>query len=213
MDPQAQPIAPKKDLSKILVIVVSILAVILLVGLVVVYINASNSAKQKNSTIAQQQTKIEQQSSEIDTLKQGIDETSVVIPEMGLQFPKNTDNLNIVYIVDLKDKTKPNMYLTSKTLMVSQLNASRLVPPPQKNACGAAEAPAGTITSYKADETIGGQKVTSIQSANLRKIGELYYFYQKAPAVCSVNTDVQKEQTVATEQAQKFFNSLELKEE
>jgi hypothetical protein len=183
-----------------------------LIGSIALYVSVNNKSKQQASTIDQQQAKISEQQAEINDLKSGIDDTKVVITEMGLQYPKSTENNDIVYIVDLKDKSKPNLYLTTKSLMAAQLNASRLVPPPTKNACGAAEAPAGTITSYKSDETINGQKVTSIQSADLRKIGELYYYYQKAPATCSVNTDVQKEQVMATSEAQNFFKSLELKQ-
>lgn len=221
MDPQTPttmpmtpaPVPQKKDKSKILIIIVSVLAVLLLIGLVVVYINANSQAKQKNTTITQQQSKIDQQSAEIDKLKQGIDDTKVIIPELGLQFPKTPDNLNVVYIVDQKDPSKSGLFLTSKTLMIAQLNASRLVPPPQKNACGAAESPAGTISVYKPDGTINGQKVSTLQNAELRKIGDNYYYYQPAPAVCSVNTDVQAEQKKATTQAQSFFKSLELKKE
>lgn len=212
MDPQTQTPVVKKDRSKLLFIITSAILLVLLIGLIVLYVSVNNKSKQQTSTIDQQLAKISEQQAEINDLKSGIDDTKLVISEMGLQYPKSNENNNIVYIVDLKDKSKPNLYLTTKSLMVAQLNASRLVPPPQKNACGAAEAPAGTITSYKADETINGQKVTSIQSADLRKIGELYYFYQKAPATCSVNTDVQKEQSKATAEAQNFFKSLELKQ-
>lgn len=212
MDPQTQTPVVKKDRSKLLFIITSAILLVLLIGLIVLYVSVNNKSKQQTSTIDQQLAKISEQQAEINDLKSGIDDTKLVISEMGLQYPKSNENNNIVYIVDLKDKSKPNLYLTTKSLMVAQLNASRLVPPPQKNVCGAAEAPAGTITSYKADETINGQKVTSIQSADLRKIGELYYFYQKAPATCSVNTDVQKEQSKATAEAQNFFKSLELKQ-
>lgn len=214
MDPQTLANAPvKKDKSKLLTIIFLIIAVLLLVGLIAIYFSANNKSKQQAATIAQQQTKITDQQAEIEKLKAGIDNTKIVITEMGLQYPKSTDNNNIVFIIDQKDKTHPNLYLTSKYLMEAQLTASRLVPPPQKNACGAAEGAAGTITYYKADDTLNGQKVTAIQSADLRKIGDNYYYYQKAPAVCSFDKNVQNEQTKATTQAQNFFKSLELKKE
>lgn len=217
MDPQTQippqPTVQKKSPVLVLMIIAWIIVVLLLIGLVVIYITSSNKAKQLSAIILDQEAKIQEHQSEIKKLKAGIDDTKVVINTMGLQFPKSTENNNIVYIIDLKDDVKPSLSLTSKSLMVAQLNASRLVPPPVRNACGAAESPAGTITSYKADETINGQKVTTIQSADLRKIGDLYYFYQKAPATCSVDSNVQKEQAIATQHAQHFFNSLELKQE
>lgn len=215
MDPQIQAPLPaqvpvKKNKSKLLLIIVVVIAVLLLVGLVAIYVSASNKSKQQSSSIAKQQAQITDQQTEIDKLKQGIDDSQIVIAELGLQYPKTPENLNIVYIVDLKDKNKPGLFMTSKSLMVSQLNASRLVPPPQKNACGAAESPAGTITFYKSDDTINGQKVTDVKSADLRKIGDNYYYYQSSPVVCSLNSDVQNEQKKSTEQARKLFNSLVL---
>lgn len=217
LPPQASPLPPaktppgKKSLTKLFLIITSVLAVLLLAGVIVVYLIGNNKSKQQAGTIAKQQQTIDSLNGEIEKLKDGIDDTKLIINELGLQYPKSVINNNIIYIVDLKDKDKPGLYLTTRSLMIAQLNASRLVPPPAKNACGAAEASAGTIVGYRADETINGQKVTNIKNPDLRQIGEIYYFYQKSPSTCSVNNDVEKEQAIATKQAQDFFKSLELK--
>lgn len=214
MDPQTPtPVTPQKNNSKLFIIILSVVLILLLIGIVVLFVTTNNTTKQKNSTISDQQSKIAIQQTEIMELKQGIDETKLTIPELGLQYPKTVDSLNTVFIVDTNDKSRTGLYMTSKSLMSAQLNASRLVPPPQKNACGAAESPAGTITIYKSDDTINGQKVTDFKNPDLRKIGDKYYYYQASPTVCSLNSDVQNEQKKATEQARSFFKSLELKKE
>ncbi len=208
MDPQAQP-KPKADYSGLFMILAWVLAGIFLVVIIILVVLYSNAISSRNQQISQLQAQNQQLQKTNDELKAGIKDNTATIPELNMRYPLNDTTKKIVYIVDTKDSDHPAMLLSTKPLMLAQLAASRLSPAPQRNACGAAEGAAGTMLSYKLGETFNGKAVETIQSKDVRKIGDNFWIYQPAPSTCSTNQTVQDEQKNATDQARVFFASLE----
>lgn len=198
------PPGNKKPILMWVLIGLGILAVV-----VIVWFLWSNSLKQKNQKIAELNDQYAQLQKTNEELSAGIKDGTARIPELKLQYPINDTTQKMVYIIDTKDSERPVMLLSTKPLMLSQLAASKLSPPPQRNACGAAEGAAGTISGFNTGDTFNGKPVETIQNAQTRKIGDVYWIYQNPPVTCSTNQSVQDEQKKAVDQAQVFFKSLE----
>lgn len=209
MPPVTENTPPKVSGNKKAILIWILVGLGVLVVIVVVWLLWSNSLKQKNQKIAQLNDQYAQLQKTNEELSAGIKDNTARIPELKLQYPINDTTQKIVYIIDSKDSEHPVMFLSTKPLMLSQLVASKLSPPPQRNACGPAEGAAGTISGYNTGDTFNGKAVETIQNAQTRKIGDVYWIYQNPPITCSTNQSVQDEQKKAVDQAQVFFKSLE----
>lgn len=207
--PPQPNVSPQNPGTKKKVLIWVLAGLLVVAVIVVVAVLWSNSLKQKNLKISELNDQYAQLQKTNEELSAGIKDNTARIPELKLQYPINETTQKIVYIIDNKDSSKPIMYLSTKPLMLAQLAASKLSPPPQRNACGAAEGAAGTISGFKTGDTFNGKPVESIQNTQTRKISDTYWIYQNPPVTCSTNQSVQDEQKKAVDQAQVFFKSLE----
>lgn len=204
---------PNGNKKNLITIVAFSLAGLLLVIVVVLAAVMSSNSSAANKTISKKNDEIKSLNEKISKLESGIEDGYSIISALDLEYPINDNNNEIVYIIDKSDPNKPVVYLSTKSLMLAQLEASRLVPPPSKNACSPADTAAGKISRYSVGDKINGKPVTELTDKGVVKLGNYYYAYTKSTSVCSLNENVQKVQQQANQQAENFFKSLKAREQ